>query len=66
MHSIKWMSLAAVFAVVAGINVIHGADASQPSGTTTNQTGTMKDFKKPDPAQLQKKLSPEQDRKSVV
>lgn len=60
MHSIKWMSLAAVFAVVAGINVIHGADASQPSGTTTNQTGTMKDFKKPDPAQLQKKLSPEQ------
>jgi len=61
MHTKKWMSLAAGLALSVGTGyTAPGANSGAPEGTTTNQGSVMKDFKKPDAAQLQRKLTPEQ------
>jgi len=50
----------AVLALAVGVVVVGGAGGGQPEGVSTNQTVTMKNFKKPDVAQLKKELTAEQ------
>ena len=66
MKTMKWpgiISLAAVVMLAAGVVVMHGAGGGQPDDVSTNQPVNMKDmkdFKKPDAAQLKKELTAEQ------
>ena len=53
----------AAVALTAGVGVMRGAGGGQPDDISTNQpvnVKDMKDFKKPDAAQLKKELTPEQ------
>src|SRR6266446_9662351 len=60
MPSIKLAGIAAAVLVAAGIVAIVRHGRAQPVNVTTYQPDNMKDFKKPESAQLRKKLSPEQ------
>jgi methionine-R-sulfoxide reductase len=66
MKTMKWpgiISLAAVVMLAAGVVVMHGAGGGLPDDVLTNQPVNMKgmkDFKKPDAAQLKKQLTAEQ------
>jgi peptide methionine sulfoxide reductase msrA/msrB len=61
MQTGKLAGIAAVLLLAAGIvAVVRSAGREQQIGTSTNQPGNMKDFKKPDQQQLKAKLSPEQ------
>jgi len=53
------ITVAGLFAAGIVAAVRHGG-RGQPEAASTNQPITMGDFKKPEPAQLQKQLSPEQ------
>src|SRR5271169_4238068 len=61
MPSIKIAAVAAAAALLAvGLAVVVRQGRAQPSDISTYEPERMKDFKKPDPAQLKKKLSSEQ------
>jgi methionine-R-sulfoxide reductase len=61
MQPVKIMKIAAAMMLVAGIVVvINDAGRAQPVNTSTNQPMDMNHFKKPDKAELQKKLTAEQ------
>ena len=51
---------ATVLVLAAGMVAIRGAGGGVPDDVSTNQPVTMKDFKKPDAAQLKKELTAEQ------
>ena len=56
-------SLARAVVLAAGVVAMRGADGAQPDDVSTNQPVNrqdMKDYKKPDAAQLQKQLTAEQ------
>ena len=61
MQSGKIAGLAAAVLLAVGIvAAVRSAGRQQQKDISNNQPGNMKDFKKPDQAQLQKKLTPEQ------
>jgi len=61
MQSVKLAGIAATVLLAAGIvAVVRSAGRQQQKDISTHQPASMKDFKKPDQAQLQKQLSPEQ------
>ncbi len=60
MPSIKMAGIAVALLLAAGIVAIVGHGRAQTADTSTHESETMKDFKKPQPAQLRKKLSSEQ------
>src|SRR5213596_414152 len=60
MPSIKIAGIAAAVLLAAGIVAMVRHGRAQPSDTSTYFGENMKDFKKPEPAQLRKKLSSEQ------
>ena len=65
MKTMKWpgiIGLAAVVMLAAGVVVMHGAGGGLPDDVSTNQFNMkdMKEFKKPDAAQLKKQLTAEQ------
>jgi peptide methionine sulfoxide reductase msrA/msrB len=51
---------AAVLLAVGFVTLTHNTGRAQPTNVSTNQSMDMKDFKKPDQAELRKKLTPEQ------
>jgi len=60
-RSAKVILFAAAGLLVAGIMTLtHDTSHAQPATISTNQTMDMKDFKKPDEAELRKKLTAEQ------
>src|SRR6266516_338250 len=60
MSSIKIVSLAAAVLLAVGIFVIVRHGRAQSADTSTYEPERMKDFKKPEPSELKKKLSSEQ------
>ncbi len=60
MKSLGIGGTAAALVLAAGVVVMRGAGDGQPEDVSTNQALTMKDFKKPDAAQLKKELTAEQ------
>src|SRR5712671_4338637 len=60
MHSIKIAAIAAAVLLAAGIVAIVRHGRAQPAGISTYEPEHMKDFKKPEPMELKKKLSSEQ------
>ena len=60
MSSIKIAGIAAAVLLAAGIVAMLRHGRAQPADISTFEPERMKDFKKPEPAQLQKKLSSEQ------
>ena len=60
MPSIKIATIGAVAMLAAGIFVMARHGRAEPSEISTYEPEHMKDFKKPDQAELKKKLSPEQ------
>src|SRR5438477_11977583 len=60
MPSIKIAGIAVAVLLAAGIVAMVRHGRAQPSDTSTYEGENMKDFKKPEPAQLKKKLSSEQ------
>jgi peptide methionine sulfoxide reductase msrA/msrB len=60
MPSIKIAGIAAAVLLAAGIVAMLRHGRAQPADTSTYEPETMKEFKKPEPAQLRKKLSSEQ------
>src|SRR5258706_214476 len=60
MSSIKIAGIAAVVLLAAGLVAMVRHGRVQPAGISTYEPERMKDFKKPEPAQLKKKLSSEQ------
>jgi peptide methionine sulfoxide reductase msrA/msrB len=60
MISTKMAAVAAAVLVAAGILVVMRHARVQPPDVSTYQPETMNDFKKPEAAQLKKKLSPQQ------
>jgi peptide methionine sulfoxide reductase msrA/msrB len=60
MPSIKIAGIAAALLLAAGIVALVRHGRAQPADITTYAPDTMKDFKKPEPAQLRKNLSAEQ------
>src|SRR5881392_2565788 len=60
MSSIKIAGIAAVVLLVAGLVAMVRHGRAQPAKTSTFEPESMKDFKKPEPAELKKKLSSEQ------
>jgi peptide methionine sulfoxide reductase msrA/msrB len=59
MQSVKIAGIAVLLAAGLAI-VLRGAGGGQQNDISTPQSGNMKDFKKPDTAELKTKLSPEQ------
>ena len=60
MSSIKIAGIAAVVLLAAGLVAMVRHGRAQPAETATFEPENMKDFKKPEPAELKKKLSSEQ------
>src|SRR6266699_2690394 len=60
MSSIKIAGIAAAVLLAAGIVAMKRHGRAQPADISTYEPENMKDFKKPEPAQLRKKLSAEQ------
>jgi peptide methionine sulfoxide reductase msrA/msrB len=60
MTSIKIAGIAAVVLLAVGLVAMMRQGRVQPAETSTFKPESMKDFKKPDPAELKKKLSAEQ------
>src|SRR6266436_4554836 len=60
MSSIKIAGIAAAVLLAAGIVATMRHGRAQPADISTYEPENMKDFKKPEPAQLRKKLSAEQ------
>ncbi len=60
MSSIKIAGIAAAVLLAVGLFAIVGQGRSQPAEISTFKPDNMKDFKKPEPAELKKKLSSEQ------
>jgi peptide methionine sulfoxide reductase msrA/msrB len=60
MTSIKIVASAAAAALAVGLLVVMHRGGAQPAEISTYEPEHMKDFKKPDPAQLKSKLSSEQ------
>jgi len=60
MSSIKIAGIAAVVLLAAGIVAMVRLGRVQPAEMSTFEPENMKDFKKPEPAELKKKLSSEQ------
>ena len=60
MFSIKIAAITAVVLLAAGIVAMERRGCAQPTNISTYGPERMKDFKKPEPAQLKKKLSAEQ------
>src|SRR6184192_4155498 len=60
MSSIKIAGIAAVVLLAAGLVAMVRHSGAQPAQISTFEPENMKDFKKPEPAELKKKLSPEQ------
>src|SRR5205814_9520668 len=60
MSSIKIAGIAAAVLLAAGVVAMVRHGRAQPADITTHEPERMKDFKKPEPAQLRKKLSSEQ------
>src|SRR5436309_298857 len=60
MSSIKIAGIAAVVLLAAGLVAMVRHGRAQPVEISTFEQEKMKDFKKPEPAELKKKLSPEQ------
>src|SRR6266436_8744282 len=60
MSSIKIAGIAAVVLLAAGVVAMVRHGRAQPAETSTFEPKNMKDFKKPEPAELKKKLSSEQ------
>ena len=60
MTSIKIAALAAAVLLAVGLAVVVRQGRAQPANNSTCDPEHMKDFKKPGPAQLKKKLSSEQ------
>ena len=61
MNSVKYLGIAVAVLLAAGIVVmVRRAKAAPPTAVSTFEPETMKDFKKPEPGQLKKKLSSEQ------
>ena len=60
MSSIKIAGIAAVVLLAAGLVAMVRHGRAQPAKTSTFEPESMKDFKKPEPAELKKKLSSEQ------
>src|SRR5271163_4486531 len=60
MHSTKIAVVLALTSLAVGLFVVMRQGRAQPADVSTYEPDNMKDFKKPDPAQLQKKLSSEQ------
>ena len=61
MHLVNILKIAAAVLIVAGIVATVGSPGRESQNKlSTNPSGTMNDFKKPDEAQLKKLLTPEQ------
>src|SRR5216117_4568803 len=60
MSSIKIAGIAAVVLLAAGLVAMVRHGRAQPAETSTFEPENMKDFKKPEPTELKKKLSSEQ------
>ncbi len=60
MCTIKVAAIAAGVLLAAGLLMVVRRGHAQSSETTTFEPGNMKDFKKPETAELKKKLSSEQ------
>src|SRR5690349_18097059 len=61
MHSIRTAGIAVAVLLVAGIvAVMHRASEAQPTNVSNYEPDSMNTFKKPDTAQLKKKLSSQQ------
>jgi len=60
MSSIKLAGMAATVLLAAGVVAVVGHGRAPSADMSTNKQQSMKDFKKPEPAQLRKKLSAEQ------
>ena len=60
MFSIKIAAITTVVVLAAGIVALERQGGAQPADISTYEPERMKDFKKPEPAQLKKKLSSEQ------
>src|SRR5260221_816349 len=60
MSSIKIAGIAAVLLLAAGLVAMVRHGRAQPAETSTFEPEKMKDFKKPEPSELKKKLSTEQ------
>src|SRR5216110_3771641 len=60
MSSIKIAGIAAVVLLAAGLVAMVRHGRAQPAEISTFEPENMKDFKKPEPAELKKKLSSEQ------
>src|SRR2546428_12966246 len=60
MSSIRIAGIAAVALLAAGLVAMVRHGRAQPAKTSTFEPESMKDFKKPEPAELEKKLSSEQ------
>ena len=60
MSSIKIAGIAAAVLLAAGLVAVVRHGRAQPAETSTFEPESMKDFKKPEPAELKKKLSSEQ------
>jgi peptide methionine sulfoxide reductase msrA/msrB len=60
MRSIKITATAAVILLTGGLLIVMRQGSAQPTNISTYEPERMKDFKKPDPAQLKSKLSSEQ------
>ena len=60
MPSVKMAEIAATLLLAAGLVAMVGHGCAQPADRSSYERESMKDFKKPEPAQLRKKLSAEQ------
>jgi peptide methionine sulfoxide reductase msrA/msrB len=60
MHSVKIAGIVAAVLIAAGIFAIMRHGRAQATGISTYEPEHMKDFKKPEPTELKKKLSSEQ------
>src|SRR5271155_5433043 len=60
MTSIKITAITAAVLLAVGLLVVMRQGRAQPTNISTYEPERMKDFKKPDPSQLKKKLSSEQ------
>src|SRR5216110_2810251 len=60
MSSIKIAGIAAAVLLAAGVVALVRHGRAQPAGNANYEPKNMKDFKKPEPAELKKKLSSEQ------
>src|SRR5271155_3257840 len=60
MPSIKITAIAAAILLAGGLLIVMRQGRAQPANISTYEPERMKDFKKPEPAQLKSKLSSEQ------